>query len=63
MLERSCQKIVRRPSSGLNGSYLVMTEEGLQTSWSALDPCGDWGGAITSFCQGQEAEVDIIRGR
>jgi hypothetical protein len=62
VLERACQKIVRRPPPGLNGSDLVMTEEGLQTSWSALEPCGDWGRAITSLCKGQETGVDIIRG-
>jgi hypothetical protein len=62
VLERACQKIVRRPPPGLNGSDLVMTEEGLQTSWSALEPCGDWGRAIISLCKGQEAGVDIIRG-
>ena len=47
----------------MNASDTFLTEDRLQSVRPALDPSGDRKWAIAGFCEGQEAEVDVVRGR
>ncbi len=63
ILEGTCDEIIGRTPCRLNSSDSIPTEEGFQSVGSALNPSGNRARAVACFCEGQKAEVDIVRGR